>query len=98
VGVLQAIGDVILILAALFSLIAFGFLAYSGWMIYRLVKDVKAEISTVTDAAKETLDEAQGTVRFVSESIVKPASVVAGYGAAIRATAKALTEEISKKT
>ena len=97
-GVLLAIADVILILAALLSLIAFAFLAYAGYMTYRLVKEVKGEVTTVSDAAKGTLAETQETVRFVSRSIVKPASIVVGYASAIRATAKTLTEEAVKRS
>lgn len=97
-GVLQAIADVILILAALLSLIAFAFLAYSGLLIYRLVKDVKSETSLLTGEVKETMTETRQTISYVSESIVKPASLVVGYATAIRATAKALTEEVVRKS
>ena len=97
-GALQAIADVILILAALLSLIAFGFLAYAGLLIWRLVKDVKGEVAVVSDAAQDTLHEAQGTIRYVSDSVVKPASVVMGYATAIKATIRSLTEEVSRKS
>ena len=97
-GVLQAIADVILILAALLSLIAFAFLAYSGLLIYRLVKEVKGETALLTNEAKETMTETRQTINYVSESIVKPTSLVVGYATAIRATAKALTEEVMRKS
>lgn len=97
-GVLQAIADVILILAALLSLVAFSFLAYAGLLIWRLVKDVKGEVTTVSDTAKQSMNEVTGTARFISESFVKPATTVAGYAAAMRATVSALTQDLSKKT
>lgn len=96
-GVLQGIADVILILAALFSLIAFAFLGYAAFTIIGLVKDVKGEVNVLTGAAKDSLHDAQGTGRFVSESIVKPASVVFGYATAVKATIQALTEDVVKK-
>lgn len=96
-GVLQAIADVILIVAALLSLLAFAFLAYAALIIIRLVKETKAELSTLTGAGKDSLQEARATGRFVSESIVKPASMAFGYVTAIRATMKALTEDVVKK-
>lgn len=97
-GVLEAIADVVLILAALLSLVAFSFLAYAGWLIWQLVKEVKGEVTTVSTAAQDSLQEAQGTVRYISESIVKPASMAAGYATAIRATIRALTQEVAKKS
>ncbi len=96
-GVLQAIADVILILAALLSLVAFGFLAYAGLSIIRLVKEVKGEVTTLTGAAKDSLDEAKGTGKLISESVVKPASLVVGYATAISATVRALTQDVVKK-
>ncbi|GEM_PF-3980521 len=96
-GVLQGIGDVILILAALLSLIAFAFLAYAGWIIIRLVKEVKGEVKTVSGSAKETLQEVQETGRFVSGSVVRPASVAFGYVTAVTATIKALSEKASNR-
>jgi hypothetical protein len=98
VGVLQGIADVILILAAFFSLIAFGFLAYTGLTIYRMVKQIRGEVGDLTSTAKESLTEVQGTSRVVSESIVKPASMAMGYATAIRATIRALSEDVVKKT
>jgi hypothetical protein len=98
VGVLQGVADVILILAALFSLVAFAFLLYAGWTIFQLVKDVKGEVGQLTTSAKDTMQEVQGTTHFVSESIVKPASTAMGYAAAIRATVRALTEEVKRKS
>ena len=97
-GVLQAIADVILILAALLSIIAFASLAYVGFLIYRLVKSVRTEVTQVTDSAKETLSETRATVRFVSDGIVRPASVVAGYVASIRQTLKALSEDVIRRS
>jgi uncharacterized Tic20 family protein len=98
VGFLQVIADVILIIAALLSLVAFASLAYAGLVIWRLVKDVKSEVTVVSDTAKESMNEVTGTVRFISESLVKPATVVAGYATAVRATVSALTHDATKKT
>jgi TRAP-type C4-dicarboxylate transport system permease small subunit len=97
VGVLQGIADVILILAALFSLVAFGFLAYAGWTIVGLVKDAKGEVKGLTQTAKDTLETATETGHFVTDQIVKPAFVAFGFATAIRATVKALTEDVVRK-
>ena len=97
-GVLQGIADVILIFAALFSLIAFAFIGYTALMIYRMAKDVRTEVGELTGAAKDSLNEATDTGRFVSESIVKPASTAMGFATAIRATLKAISEDITKKS
>lgn len=96
-GVLKAILDIILILSALASLIAFAVLGYSGLLIYRLVKNVKGEVTLASDTAKETLHEVQGASRFVGSSIVRPAARAAGYATAIRATVRALTEDVVKR-
>lgn len=97
-AVLHAIADVILILAALLSLVAFAFLAYAGWTVFQLVKSAKGEITVLSGTAKESLGEVQGTAHYVSESIVKPATTAFGYVTAVRATLKALTEEVVKKS
>lgn len=97
VGVLQGIADVILILAALFSLVAFGFLAYAGWTIVGLVKDAKGEVQGLTQTAKDTIETATETGHFVTDQIVKPAFVAFGFASSIRATVRALTEDVVRK-
>jgi TRAP-type C4-dicarboxylate transport system permease small subunit len=97
VGVLQGIADVILILAALFSAVAFAFLAYAGWTIVALVKDAKGEVQGLTQTAKDTLETATDTGHFVTDQIVKPAFLAFGFASAIRATVKALTEDVVRK-
>ncbi len=96
-GVLQAIADIILILAALLSLVAFAFLAYAAWTIVGMVKAVKGEVDVLTKTAKDTLGTAQQTTHFVSGSIVKPASLAMGYVTGVTATIRALTENVVKK-
>lgn len=96
-GVLQGVADVILILAALFSLIAFGFLAYAAWTIVGLVKEAKGEVQGLTGTAKDTLETVTETGHFVTDQIVKPAFVAFGFATAIRATVKALTEDVVRK-
>jgi len=96
-GVLQAIADIILILAALISLVAFAFLAYAAWTIVNVVREVKGEVNTVTGSAKDTLSVARRTTHFVGGSIVKPASIAVGYVTGVTATLRALTEDVSKK-
>lgn len=97
-GALQAIADIILILAALISLIAFAFLGYAAWIIIGLVKEVKSEVALLTQTARETLGDVQNTTRFVGGSVVRPAAQAAGFVSGARATVKALTEDVMKKS
>jgi hypothetical protein len=93
----QLLIDIVLIVAALFSLIAFGLLGYAAWQIIGLVKEVKGEAKALMATAQETLTEVRGTAHFVSDSVVTPVSQAAGFVSAARATAKAFTEPLYRK-
>lgn len=97
-GVLQGIADVILILAAISSLIAFAFLGYAALSIVRLVRNVKGEVNVVSTTAQDAMSEARATGRFASESIVKPAALAVGYFTGVTATLKALSEDVRRKS
>ncbi len=93
----QLIVDIMLILAALFSLLAFGLLGYAALVIVGLAKEVRGEVKTLVGTAQDTMNEVRGTVRFVGDSVVQPVSEVAGFVSAARATAKSFTDPLYKK-
>jgi hypothetical protein len=93
----QQLVDIALILAALFSLIAFVLLARAAWEIIGLVQEVRGEVKTLIGTAKETMTEVQGTARFVNESVVQPVTRAAGFASAARATLKSFTEPLYKR-
>lgn len=89
--------DIFLILAALISLAAFGCLGYAAIQIVRVVREVRGEITTLVNAAQETLTEVQGTARFVSDGVVSPVAQAAGWVSAIRGALKSFTEPLYKR-
>jgi hypothetical protein len=88
--------DIILIITALVSLVAFASLAYAALQVLALVKEVRGEVNGLVGTAKETMGEVQGTARFVNASIVKPVSEVAGWVSATRGFVKSFTEPLYK--
>ena len=58
---------------------------------------MRGEVKTLVDSAKETLDEVQGTARFMSRTVVTPVSQAVGLFGAARATVKAFTEPLFKR-
>ncbi len=93
----RALIDVLLILVALTSLLAFGALAVAGLQIIRLVKDVRGEMGVLVATAKETAGEVQGTARFMGDSVISPVAQAAGFVSATRATLKAFTQPLYKR-
>lgn len=93
----QLIVDIMLILAALFSLIAFALLGYAAVQVIGLVKEVRGEIHTLVGTAQDTMNEVRGTARFVSDTVVQPVSEAVGFVSAARATARSFTEPLYKK-
>jgi predicted membrane protein len=85
------------IFAALFSMTAFGFLAYAAIQVIGLVREVRGEVKTLVGTAQDTMNEVRGTARFISETVVEPVSTAASWVSATRATAKAFTEPLYKK-
>lgn len=86
-----------MIIAALFSLIAFALLGYAALQIVALVKEVRGEVKLLIDNAHDTMTEVQGTARFVSNSVVSPVAQAAGFVSATRATVKSFTEPLYKR-
>ena len=93
----QLLVDIFLILAALFSLVAFGLLAYAALQIVGLVKEVRGEVKVLVGNAQDTLTEVRGTVQFVGDTVVRPVAEAASYVSAARATLKAFTEPLYKR-
>lgn len=93
----QLIVDIMIILAALFSVIAFGLLAYAALEIVGLVKEIRGEVHTLVGTAQDTMNEVRGTARFVSDTVVQPVSEAVGLVSAARATAKSFTEPLYNK-
>ncbi|MGH2448615.1 MAG: hypothetical protein ACRDFS_08440 [Chloroflexota bacterium] len=92
----QILVDIFLIIAAVFSLTVFGLLGWAAWEVIALVREVRGEVKIVLGTAQETLTEVRGTAHFVSDAVVQPISLAVGFATAARATARALTEPISR--
>jgi hypothetical protein len=93
----QTLVDIFLIICLLVSIAAFASLAYAGFQIVALVKEMKGEAQTLIGTAQETLAEVQGTVRFVGDNVVAPMAQTAGFVAAVRSTLKSFTEPLFKR-
>jgi hypothetical protein len=93
----QLVVDIILVLTALVSLVAFALLGYAALQVVALVKEVRGEVHTLIGTAKETMAEVQGTARFVNSAVVNPVSQAAGWVSATRATMKSFTEPLYKR-
>jgi len=92
----QLLVDIVIILAAVFSLIAFALLGYAALQVVGLVKELRGEVKVLIGTAQETLTEVRGTAQFVSDTVVQPVSQAAGWISATRATLKAFTEPLYK--
>lgn len=93
----QTLVDIFVILAALFSLLAFAALAFAAVQVVGLVKEMRGEVTTVVGAAQETLGEARGTVGFLGDSMISPVAQAAGWVSATRAAVKSFTEPLYKR-
>ena len=93
----QALIDVLLILVAVTSFAAFALLGYAAMQVVALVKEVRGEVTILVGTAQETLTEVQGTVRFMSESVVQPATHAMAWANATRVTVKSFTEPLYKR-
>jgi hypothetical protein len=93
----QALVDIVIVLAALTSLVAFALLAYAALQVIDLVKEVRGEVGTLMGSAQETMTEVRGTARFISDNLVQPVSQAVGFMSAARATAKSFTEPLYKR-
>jgi cobalamin biosynthesis protein CobD/CbiB len=93
----QLLIDVILIVTALVSMLAFALLGYAALQVVALVKEVRGEVHTLIGTAKETMAEVQGTAKFVNSAVVSPVAQVAGWANATRATIKSFTEPLYKR-
>jgi hypothetical protein len=56
----------------------------------RLISTIQDEVAPVLQSAKRTVDTVQGTTTFVSNSIVAPLISLAGFGAGVRGTLRAI--------
>lgn len=88
--------DIVLIVTALVSLVAFALLGYAALQVVALVNEVRAEVQTLVGAAKDTMAEVQGTARFVNSSVVAPVTHAASWVSATRATIRSFTEPLYK--
>ncbi len=93
----QQLVDILLILAALTSLLAFALLGYAALQVVDLVKELRGEVTTLVNTAQETLTEVQGTARFVNDNVVAPVAKAAGVVSASRAAVKSFTEPLYKR-
>lgn len=87
-----------MILAALFSLLAFAALGYAALQVVALVKEVRGEVQTLIASAQETLTEVKGTARFVNQNVVAPVNQAAAYVNTARQTVKAAGDTIKAFT
>lgn len=69
---LTVVRDVLIILVALESLVAIGFLVYVVFQILALVRTIRAQVPPLLTTAKTTAGTVEGTVAFVSRRAVIP--------------------------
>lgn len=93
----QLLVDIFVILAALFSLIAFALLGYAALQLVALAKEIRDEVKVLIGTAQETMTEVRGTAEFISDTVVQPVSTAVGFVSATRATVKSFTEPLYKR-
>jgi predicted membrane protein len=93
----QTLLDIFVILAALFSLIAFALLGYAALQVVGLVQEVRGEVKALVGTAQETMTEVRGTAQFISDTVVHPVSQAASFVTATRATVRSFTEPLYKR-
>ena len=77
---------VVVILVALFSVIALLLMAWLIVEVLSLVRQFRSEIRPLMEQAQETVRTVQGTTEFVSSGLVKPAIQTASIAAGVMRT------------
>jgi hypothetical protein len=81
---------VVVILVALFSVIALLLMAWLIVEVLSLVRQFRSEIRPLMEQAQETVRTVQGTTEFVSSGLVKPAIQTASIAAGVMRTISVL--------
>jgi hypothetical protein len=81
---------IVIILVALFSVIALLLMAWLIVEVLSLVRQLRNEIRPLMEQAQETVRTVQGTTEFVSSGLVKPAIQTASIAAGVMRTISVL--------
>jgi hypothetical protein len=76
----NALRDVMVILAALALLLMSAFASYAVWQLYRLGREVHAELQPILQSVQGTSESLRGVTSFVSQQLVSPASSAISLG------------------
>ena len=69
----ETLRDILLLLSTLALLVLAGFMAYVGWQLYRLGRDLHAEIKPILASLQGTSDSVRAVTTFVNQQMVSPA-------------------------
>lgn len=76
----NALRDVMVILAALALLLMSAFASYAVFQLYRLGRELHAELQPILRSVQGTSDSLRGLSSFVSQQLVSPASSAISLG------------------
>jgi hypothetical protein len=84
--------DILVILAAAAVTLTSLLGAVLGWRLYRLARELQADLQPIIEAAQETADTVRGTAGFVSDRMVAPATTAAASAAGLYSMFRLLGE------
>ncbi|MCB0217351.1 MAG: hypothetical protein H6648_10995 [Caldilineae bacterium] len=80
----NVVRDIMVILAALALVCLSGFGAWTVWQLYRLARELQAELRPILDSLHGTSESVRGVTTFVNRQMVSPTSGAISLGFAAR--------------
>jgi len=88
----ETLRDIMLILSTLALLVLTGFMGYVGWQLYRLGRELHAEIKPILASLQGTSDSVRAVTAFVNQQMVGPARGALSLGISARGLLQAGTD------
>ena len=80
----NVVRDIMVILAALALVCLSGFGAWAVWQLYRLARELQAELRPILDSLHGTSESVRGVTAFVNQQMVSPTTGAISLGFAAR--------------
>lgn len=80
----NVVRDIMVILSALALVVMSLFSTWVAWQLYRLGRELQAELRPILDSVQGTTDSVRGVGQFVNKQLVAPASGAISLGVSLR--------------
>lgn len=80
----ESLRDILLILSTVALLTLSGFMAYVGWQLYRLGRDLHREMLPILASLRSSSDSVKAVTAFVNQQMVSPARGAVSLGLTVR--------------